>query len=260
MCLHPSQPVLEASDLACGYRGAVVISEVNISLTTGKALILLGPNGAGKSTIIKTLIGALPAVHGQVTLGRKPIEKWDSRELAQTLAYVPQQETAYYPFSVRECVLMGRLPYAQGMFESQDDFEAAERAMAMARCLDLADRPVTEISGGEQQRVLFARALAQDPKLLVLDEPASHLDISHAYELLETLHELTASGVTIIAAVHDLNWAARFESECLLIGQGKVLASGRTCNVLQSPQLSECYGREIKAIVMEGGPLVLVPR
>lgn len=256
----PTVPLIRAEGLAVGYRGKALISDIDIELRAGEALILLGPNGAGKSTLIKTLIGALPAVNGSVELDGQPLSGWEARRLAQVLAYVPQQEVAYYPFSVRECVLMGRLPYASGMFESKEDFDAAERAMVLANCISLADRAVTELSGGEQQRVLLARALAQEPQLLVLDEPSSHLDIAHAYELLETLRQLAESGTAIIAAVHDLNWAARFKSHCLLLGEGQVLASGETRQILKSPQISRCYGRQIEAIEVGNGALALIPK
>ncbi len=254
------EPILKATSLSCGYHGHAVLAGIDLCLHRGETILLLGPNGVGKSTLMKTLIGALSALSGSVSLEGTGIEKWEPQQLARTIAYVPQQEPAYYPFTVQEFVLMGRLPYAKGMFESDADFMAAEKAMELSECQALADRPVTELSGGEQQRVLLARALAQEPKVLALDEPSSHLDIAHSYGLLETLEKLADLGTAIIAAVHDLNWAARIRSRCYLLGEAGIMASGETRQILKSPQISRCYGREIEAIEVLNGTLVLVPK
>lgn len=252
------KPFIEAKGLTCGHHGKVALRGVNLYLEPGSITVLLGPNGSGKSTLLKTLAGSLPIIEGSVTVNGTLLASYSSRELARIVAYVPQEEEPQYAFSVREAVTMGRLPYADSLFDSPEDLEAAQRAMEQAQCADLADRSVVELSGGELQRVLIARALAQSPKLLLLDEPTSHLDVHYALELAGVIRQLANSGLAILIAIHDLTLAARIGESAVLIGNGVVQASGPVETVLNSQTLDAVFGVTFNRVSV-AGKLVLVP-
>lgn len=251
--------MLEARQAVCGYHRKPVVEADELTVRSGEIVLLLGPNGSGKSTLMKSLIGALPLVSGTILLDGKSIGGFSPSETARLIGYVPQSESSHFSFSVREMVLMGRLPYASGMFESEEDHAAAEEAMELAGCAELADRPVTELSGGENQRVLIARSLAQKPRLLALDEPASHFDIAHSLGLMNLLETEAAKGMAVLAVVHDLSWAAQIESRAYLLSKGKIVRSGPTLEVIQSPEIEAAYGVRIESALV-GGKWAVVPR
>lgn len=253
MAAGSASPVVEASRVACGHAGKIVLREVDIRLAPGSITALLGPNGAGKSTLLKTLAASLPPIEGTISLQGKPLAEYAPRDLARRVAYVPQEEEPRYAFSVAEAVIMGRLPYADALFDSPEDIEAANHAMVQARCSDLADRSVLELSGGELQRVLVARALAQNPALLLLDEPTSHLDVHHALALVHVLRELAARGLAILAAIHDLNLAARLADDAILIGEGRVQANAAVQEVLHDTALDQIFGVRFKRLDLDEG-------
>ncbi len=234
--------LLRCEGLACGYPRRTVLTDVAFSLTRGVVTVLLGPNGSGKSTLLKTLSKTLSPLGGRVWVGGAPLEELSFPELARRVAYVPQEEHPVYPFTVREVVLMGRLPYGQGLFESEGDQQVATEAMAAADCLALADRPVTELSGGERQRALIARALAQQAPTLLLDEPTAHLDVGHQVEIVKRLRSWAAQGYGVLAAVHDLNLASALADRAVLLEDGHVGLEGPCAEVLASPRVDAVYG------------------
>jgi len=233
-------------DLIAGYEGKPVAGPISFNLYPGQITALLGPNGSGKSTLLKTICGALPPIEGKMSFetSGKQLNHLKPSEISRLIGYVPQSEDHYFPFSVREVVLMGRMPYSSKIFESAEDHLIADQAMEMAECAALADRPVTEISGGEKQRVLIARAIAQQPKILVLDEPNSHLDFKHVLALGKCLKRLAGEGMAIVAALHDLNLALEIADYSILLQDGKVVLQATTQEVLQSEILDDVY--EIK--------------
>lgn len=240
--MSPSPEVLlQACALRCGYPGRTVLDDVDLDVARGTVTALLGPNGSGKSTLLKTLAKTLPAQSGEVLIGGDPLRTLGFRELARRVAYVPQEELSAFPFTVEEIVLMGRMPYSEGLFETPEDHAAAARAMELADCADLAARPVTELSGGERQRVLLARALAQRAPVLLLDEPTSHLDVRHQVEIVRLLRRLADEGYAIVAAVHDLNLAASVADRALLLDGGRIGLSGPCRDVLADARVDAVY-------------------
>jgi iron complex transport system ATP-binding protein len=238
--------MLSAQNLTIGYGDHVVGSDLDISLKTGEVLALLGPNGSGKTTLLKTLLGLLPPRGGAVRLGDRPLANYSARERAQLVAYVPQSHAATFAFIVETVVLMGRT--AHGTIFSRPS--AADRAIA-ARMLDrlgiahLADRPYTKISGGERQLTLLARALAQEPQFIVLDEPTASLDFGNQGRVMQEIRALGASGHGVLFTTHDPNHAMRAANRAFLLRQGRCIAEGEVRAVLNRAQLETLYGTKL---------------
>jgi iron complex transport system ATP-binding protein len=203
---------LTAQNLIFRYRDKNILDGLSLDIEQGSFVSIIGPNGSGKSTLLKNIAAELIPQQGIVLLENRDIFKIRKKTLAQTMAVVPQESGGDFAFSVADTVLMGRMPH-QKRFQgdSEQDLAIIREAMELTNTWHLRDRLITELSGGEKQRVIVARALAQQPRLLLLDEPTSHLDIQHQLELLELLERLNkARGLTVIAVLHDLNLAARF--------------------------------------------------
>jgi iron complex transport system ATP-binding protein len=254
-----AEPVVSASGLACGYLGRACLSGIDLELRAGSVLALLGPNGSGKSTLLRTLGGLLKPVAGSVLLDGRAIESYSVDERARRIGFVPQDEAPQFAFTVREAVLLGRLPHAETYFDSRHDEEVAQEAMEAAGCAELALRPVTEISGGERQRVWIARALAQEPQVLLMDEPTAHLDVQHALEAASLVRGLAAQGLAVAVAIHDLNLALSFADRAMLLSGGRVLLAGEAQEVLASPELDRAYGVDFERIEA-AGRVLLAPR
>lgn len=252
--------LLKATNLSCGYSPRVVIEGVNIELQPGKIIALLGPNGSGKSTLLKTLCKTISPISGEIKLMGDRIDQLSYAEIGKRLAFVPQEEAPTFAFTVRQVVMMGRLPHSSGYFDTEQDSEATEKALVIADCKDLADRPITELSGGERQRALIARALAQEAKILLLDEPTSHLDVGHQVALVKILNGLIAEGYAVIAAVHDLNLAAAMAEDSMLLSEGKVVLKGRTSDLLTSPEVERAYRTEFEQLKVASGGVRLLPK
>jgi len=205
-----SEPMLDVSDLAVSFGEQSVVSGVGFSVDRGSLVGLVGPNGAGKTTVLRTLKGTLDPDAGTVRVGGEPIHSKSAKAVSRLVASTPQGTALSFDFSVRQTVEMGRTPHL-GRFDRMDaaDRRAVGRAMERASVAQFADRPFTSLSGGERQRVLLARALAQETPVLLLDEPTASLDINHAVRTLELVRTLVDDGKTAVAAIHDLNLAAR---------------------------------------------------
>lgn len=251
---------ISAQGLSCGYGSRLVLSGVSFTLEAGSSTVLLGPNGGGKSTLLKTLAGLIPPLSGEVRVQERSLREIPALERARLIAVVPPEEKFEFPFTVREAVAMGRLPHANSFFDSSDDREATSLAMERAECDHLADRPVTEISAGEQQRVLLARALAQNAPILLLDEPTAHLDPAHQVGFVRLVKGLTSQGLTIVAAIHDLNLVPVMAEQAVLIGRGEALVFDSVENVLSGKLLEEVYGVEFERSKGSAGNLRLHPR
>lgn len=246
-------PLLQIENLAFGYTGQVILYGVQMNVQRGEMLGLLGPNGSGKTTLLRLLSGVLRPQQGHIRLDGRELESWGRREIARRIAVVPQELQVPFAFTVEQMVALGRTPFINlfGTRTSRDR-EIVRDAMNMAEVDLLAGRVFNELSGGERQRVVLAMALAQQPRLLLLDEPTSHLDIKYQIEMLELVRRLNREiGVTIVAALHDLNLAARYFPRLLLFQRG-VVADGGPAEVLEPDLLQRVYGVTIQVGVMRG--------
>ena len=238
----PDTPMVRTGDLVVSLGGQTVLSGVDIAVEPGSFLGLVGPNGAGKTTLLRTLNATLAPDSGQVRIDGQPVHDLTSKAVSRLVASTPQATTLSFDFTVEQVVEMGRTPHL-GRFDRVDDAdrEAVGAAMERVDVARFADRPVTSLSGGERQRVLLARALAQATPVLLLDEPTASLDINHAVNTLELVEKLTAEGKTAVAAIHDLNLAARYCDKLVLLADGAVRAAGPPGEVLRRPTLRDAF-------------------
>lgn len=244
---------LEARNLSYGYPKRVIGREINLDISAGEVLCVLGPNGTGKTTLFRTLLGLLPIADGEIRLGDKPLDAWTRLELAKVMGYVPQAHAPYFPFTVREIVVMGRTPHV-GLLAtpSRKDRDAGENAMALLDISHLADQIYTQTSGGERQLTLIARALAQEPKLLVMDEPTASLDFGNQIRVLEHMASLAKSGIGIVFSSHDPDQALRHADWVVMMLEGNVAYSGRPEEVITSGNLRRVYGVDVEVVLLPG--------
>jgi len=238
--------VLAASRVTAAYLDAPVLREVSLAVSSGELLALVGPNGSGKSTLVRVLSRVLRPQSGEVTLDGQPLYRLEGRAVARRLAVVGQEPAPGFGFTVLELVLMGRSPHL-GRFglERRRDLEIAAQALERVGAGDLAGRSVAATSGGERQRVMIARALAQEPELLILDEPTAHLDLNHQLEIMGLLCRLRDEGLGVLAVLHDLNLAASYCDRVALMHQGRVLAEGKPGEVITAEHVRRTYGMEV---------------
>jgi len=217
-----NRAVYRTRNLSFQYGPAPVLTDVAMEIDAGEVACIVGPNGAGKSTLLRILGGLLPGYRGTVEFRDRPLAAWRARELARQVAYVPQQLEISFPYSVREVVLMGRLPHQTApLFESAADVEAVESALAAADVAHLHGRTFGELSGGERQLVILASALAQEPRVMLLDEPTAFLDLKHQLmmaRILRSLHD--ERQMTLVLVSHDLNLAEAFATRLLMFRGG----------------------------------------
>lgn len=244
-----SDTVIEIKNLSIGYENKVVISDVNAAIKQGEIVGIIGCNGAGKSTFLKTIRGLLPKKSGAVLYFGKPLEEYDDKELACRVAYLQQHVEVGFGYTGRDIVLAGRYPYMKWWEkESGEDEKLALDCMAYTGTLDLADRPVTEVSGGQKQRILLAKVLAQQTPILFLDEPTTGLDMVYQEEIFRFAKELAQMGKTVLMVVHELNFAAKYCTRILLLGEGRVLADAPPAEAFTEELLSRAYKADISVI------------
>jgi iron complex transport system ATP-binding protein len=246
-------PILQVEDLVFGYSGQALLYNVRMQVWRGEMVGLLGPNGSGKTTLLRLLSGILHPQHGKILLEGRELTVWGRRGIAQRVAVVPQELQVPFAFTVEQMVALGRTPFIR-LFSNRTgrDREIVRDAMRAAEVESLSERIFHELSGGERQRVTLAMALAQQPRLLLLDEPTSHLDIKYQIEALELVRRLNReTGVTVIAAMHDLNLAARYFPRLLLFQRG-IVADGGPAEVLEPRLLKRVYGVAVQVGVMRG--------
>ena len=248
-------------DVRFSWGVRTVLGGVSLAVEPSEFVGLLGPNGSGKSTLIRLIAGTLTPSRGELAVAGLVPGRTTRRELARRVAVVAQTPILPEGFTVTELVLLGRTPHLRAFqAEGEGDFAAARRALAAAESLDLAGRPLGELSGGERQRASLARALAQEPSLLLLDEPTAHLDPGIAQGIMATLARLNCEeGLTILASFHDINLAAAIFPRLLLLHEGRIIADGPPATVITPPLLRQAYGYDAEVIPhpQTGRPIVL---
>ena len=232
-----------------------VLRGVDLAIEPGEMVALLGANGCGKTTLLRLVSGTLTSQQGTVAVAGRRVEDWTRDALARRVAVLPQQLDLPDGFRAAELVEMGRAPHARRLFGSTtDDERAIQRALTDADALDLADRLPHELSGGERQRVLVAMALAQEPELLLLDEPTLHMDLAHQVALLRAMRRLQADrGLTVLAVLHDLNLAAAFAPRIVVLHQGRVAADGQPADVLTPELVARVFGVRVQVAYTDNG-------
>ncbi len=255
--------MITIQNLSFSYDGGPeVLKGLNFSIDPGEIFGIIGPNGSGKSTLIKLITGTLPIIRGDVLVSEKSVRKMKRKALAQTFAVVPQAFETTFPFTVTEMVLMGRLAHREGtFFESRADIEIANQAMMLTDTVDFRERYIQELSAGERQRVIIARAIAQKPQVLCLDEPTSSLDIKYqtgTYDLVKRLRR--EQGMTVVTVLHDLNLASMYCDKLLLLKKGEAFAIGSPKDVITVENISRVYETEVRVFPSQAsGAPFLVP-
>lgn len=236
--------MISVENVVAGYGRKVVLQDISMATDAGDFVGLIGPNGSGKTTLLRVISGVLAPREGRVLLRGASLQDIGRRALARTMAFLPQDMAVDFSFTVRELTLMGRSPHLSRVgYEKRKDLEIAERAMELTGVAHLADQIVTEISGGERQRVFIAMCLAQEPELLVLDEPTNHLDIAHQLSALDLIRKLNReTGMTVISVFHDLNLAAEYCQRLVVLDRGRVEALGPPEDVLTADMILRVYG------------------
>ena len=251
--------LIDIRGVSLQYGDRQVIKHVSVQIEQGEFFVIIGPNGAGKTTLLKALSGLHSLVGGDIYVHQRPIADYAKKELARTLTLVPQQINADFPFTVAETVLMGRYPHL-GLLavEGKKDLEMAEQAMEFTEVGHLADRRLGQISGGERQRVIIARAICQQSKILLLDEPTASLDPAHQLRIMDLMERLRCEAqITIVIVSHDLNLASSYADRLLLLKDGEVEKVGTPQQVLTGEQLSQSYGC---TLLVDENPLLGRPR
>ncbi len=252
-------PIVEIKDVYFKYKHQWVLRGVEFEVLRGELLGIIGPNGSGKSTLLKVMNGILRPQQGKVLLNGMEIKRLSRKDIARNVAMVGQENFFRFPFTCLEVVLMGRFPHLNSFqFEGKKDLEIARQAMELTNVWCFASRPIHQLSGGEKQRVLIARALAQEPKLLLLDEPTSFLDPKHKLEIFGILRYLAMEkGVSVLVVTHDLDLVAQHCNRSLLIRDGAPVALGNPAHVFNSDYLKRLFDCEV---MVDRNPVTNTPR
>jgi iron complex transport system ATP-binding protein len=230
-------------NVSASYGGRAALSDVSLSFAKGAVTGLIGPNGAGKTTLLRVALGFLPAQSGEVKLLGRPLAEWSDEARARAVAYLPQSAESHWPLQARRLVALGRMPHRAGFAPlNSTDIAVVNEALARCDASALADRRMDELSAGEKARVLLARALATAAPVLLVDEPAAHLDPAHQLQLMELLREEAARGTAVAVTLHDLSLASRFCDELAVLSAGRVAAQGSADISLSDEALAKVFG------------------
>ena len=250
---------IDVKNLNFFYGNIPALKDLTFSVSKGDFFIIIGPNGSGKTTLMKVMAGIFKPKTGRLKILNRTLEKYTRKDLAQTMAFVPQMMPVDFPFSVLEVVLMGRSPY-MGMLgvEQAEDLKIAEQALTFTGVEHLAHRKLDQLSGGEQQRVFVARAICQEPEIILLDEPTASLDLAHQIRLMDLMEKLkNETGITVVMVSHDVNLAAMYCDRLLLLKNGEMVCLGPPDEVLTFQTLEAAYGC---TLLVDESPLGNVPR
>jgi iron complex transport system ATP-binding protein len=251
-----------AAGVSFAYGRRSVLRDVGLVVARGAMVALAGPNGSGKSTLLALLAGTRRPDAGTITIAGRPVADWDRRGLARVVAVVPQDTTVTFPYTAAEMVLMGRAPHRPPLgLEGARDVAIAERVMRETGILHLAARRIAELSGGERQRVIVARALAQEPEILLLDEPTTHLDIRHAIEILELVAAVNRErGVTVVAVLHDLTSVALYFDRVSFLRDGALVVDGPPRTTISATTIARVFDADVRVDVDADGVPAIRPR
>jgi len=242
-------PVIEVHDISYQYNldHSLVLNRINFDVRQGEILGIVGPNGSGKSTLLKLLSGVLKPVEGRILLLERPLSRLNHKSIAKMIAVVPQNTVISFPFTVREIVLMGRSPHLGLLqIERQRDFKIVEQAMMYTNSLEFSNRKIDELSGGERQRVIIARALVQEPQIILLDEPTAHLDLKHQIEIFDLIKQLNIENLmTVVVVSHDLNLAGEYCDRLILLKEGEVYKIGNPKEVITEEDIKAVYDTDV---------------
>lgn len=257
---------IRIENLAFAYNGRPVLDGITLDVKAGELLALVGPNGSGKTTLLRAVSGVLPVNAGAVYLdlgeeSAQQISMIAPRELARSLAAVEQEVHVAFDFTVREIVALGRLPHSHRLLNpfSMRDTRIVEEAMECMAITPVAERSIQTLSSGERQRVFLAMALAQEPKVLLLDEPTAHLDLKYQIEIMELIRKLADQGLTVIAAVHDLNLAARYADRVAVLSQGRLISCDHPHAILTEELIEFVWGVKVRVLQDQAG-LWIIPQ
>ena len=251
---------LVATEVTVRYPGAAdpAVDRVSLEIVPRRLVAIVGPNGGGKTSLLRALLGAIEPAGGRITLDGRPIAGWPARERARRIGVVSQREEYPFAWKVGEIIAFGRYARLSALASlGPADHAAIERAMSRADVTAFANRRIDTLSGGEWQRVRIARALAQEPAILVLDEPTAALDVGHEMEIFELIRKLTDDGLASVVVTHHLNLAARFADRMMLMDRGRTVAEGSPAEVLEPARLSEVFGWPIEVSRIDGQPQVV---
>lgn len=253
--------MLDVQSVSGSFNGRAVIERLSFSVQKGEMFGIIGPNGGGKTTLMNMLTNIHPLDTGRVDIAGASLSSYSSRQLARTIAVLPQFIDQYFTFTVREMIALGRYPYQKGLIKqmSGEDERAIDRAMSRTDVSAFRHLPVHTLSGGEKQRVYLAQALAQEPELLFLDEPTNHLDINHQKNLLDSLQAWVRNvQLTVVAIFHDLNLASLYCDRLMLLDKGKAANVGTPGEVLTEERIHEVYGTKVKCLAHPAlpGPII----
>lgn len=258
---RPRELLVSAHSLGFGYPGKPVGRNVDLEVRAGEIVCLLGPNGSGKTTLFKTLLGLIPMQAGSVTIAGVPLQAMSRQELARAIAYVPQAHAAHFPYRVLDMVVMGRTAHL-GLFAAPTELDRtkAREALVLLGIGDLAEQPYTRISGGQRQMSLIARALAQETRLIVMDEPTASLDFGNQVKVLSQARQLAARGLGIILSTHAPDHAFATATRVLLLHAGGLIADGAPSQVLTPERLRTVYGVDVTIETIAGGHTICAPQ
>ncbi len=247
--MKTASPILRLERIVFGYTESVpVLRGISLNLTTGALTAILGPNGGGKTTLLHLLLGWLRPQAGSLLLNDRPLDTFSHRERSRLLGLVPQSEHIPFEFTLLDYVMLGRAPYLGPLeMPGERDAEAARQAIQRVGLSELIERPVTHLSGGERQLAMIARALAQHPAILLLDEPTAHLDLANRRRVRDVLRHLVNDGITVVCTTHDPALAAGMAEAIILMRAGEVVAAGPIETTLTSEKLSVTYGLPVTA-------------
>ena len=251
--------MLEVRDLKVSYGTRPILKGLDLKVEKGEILGIIGPNGSGKTTLLKSMARYLTPDSGTIHIHGKDIHAMDSKEIARNIAVVSQVISIDFEFPVRDIVLMGRTPYIKSN-ESPEDLKIADDAMKRTNTYQFKDRLVTQLSGGELQRVIIARALAQTPRILLLDEPTSHLDICYQAEIFNMVQDASSKGLTVVAVIHDLNLAAHFCDRVCLLRSGELVSIGTPDDVFTTQNLEHTFNIPVEVSrLATNGSMCIMP-
>ena len=241
--------MLEVRKLRCGYEKTEIVHGIDFDVASGEFVCVLGPNGCGKSTTLKTVLGLLPPFGGSILMNGASTVDMSESERARHFAYIPQTHTPPFPFSVADVVILGRTPYVNKLANVSDhDMLVAYDCMELMGIADLAERPYTQLSGGQQQLVLIARALAQEPELLIMDEPTASLDFGNQQLVLAQMRALADSGTSVLMVTHDPNHALFCAHRVIVMEKGLIIADGKPGEVVRTELLRRIYHGGVRVL------------